>query len=221
MLDAVAAAAEEVAGTTGVATGFADVLCHVLQVNGLDELAGTRRVFYRLVSWMTSHAGCFLVSAGGVVTHQAIHVLLLGEVEGIILPSVPYVAGITEWLVGHFRDAEVVDEMFFAEQLTVRRVFIFPSPVRGLLDLFGRLGVAFQAGLGDIGTGLETLLQFLELAMVGGAGAGCGGRRATDGKNSKRYEPTDEYCCGVPVGEMLFHEVSLVLAVKTETLSER
>jgi hypothetical protein len=52
--------------------------------------------------------------------------------------------------------------------------------------------VAFKTGLGDIRTSLESLLQFLKLAMVGGAGAGYGGRRATDSKNSKRNEPTDE-----------------------------
>ena len=87
--------------------------------------------------------------------------------------------------------------------------------MRGLVNLLGRLGVTFQAGLGDIGTGLESLLQFLELAMVGGAGVGYGCRGAADGEDAYRNEPADEYCRGGPVGAMLFHEESLVLAVKT------
>ena len=64
--------------------------------------------------------------------------------------------------------------------------------MRGLVNLLGRLGVAFQTGLGDFGAGLEILLQFLELAMVGSAGVGRCRRRAADDEDAKRNEPADE-----------------------------
>jgi len=40
--------------------------------------------------------------------------------------------------------------------------------VLGLHEIPGLLRVALQAGFGDFRPGLEVLLQFLELAVVGG-----------------------------------------------------
>ena len=40
----------------------------------------------------------------------------------------------------------------------------------GAVDLARGLGVAFQAGLGDLGPGIEGLLQLLELGVIGSGG---------------------------------------------------
>ena len=51
------------------------------------------------------------------------------------------------FIIGLRRDTEVIDDIFFAEPLLVFGVEKFPGPVLGLMDLFCRFGMAFDAGL--------------------------------------------------------------------------
>jgi hypothetical protein len=117
VLDAVAAAAVEVAGAAGVAAGFADLLRDLGQVDGLEDLARAGREFQVLGDHVAGQPGGFLVVAGGVVAHHAVHVLFGLEVKAGVFPAVADVAAVAGGLVGGDRDAEVVDDVLLAQQL--------------------------------------------------------------------------------------------------------
>ena len=48
------------------------------------------------------------------------------------------------------------------------RIDDIPLPVQGLVDLLGGLGMAAQASLGDLRSGIEFPVERLELAVIGG-----------------------------------------------------
>jgi hypothetical protein len=75
VLHSVAATTEEVAGATGIATGFADILGDFGEINRLDDLAGSRRGL-GILERRIAAVGEFFVGAGGVMADQAIDVLL-------------------------------------------------------------------------------------------------------------------------------------------------
>ncbi len=101
------------------------------------------------------------------MTDETIDVLLRGEIEAVVLPTVPDVAAGAAGQVGRRRDAEVVDDVFLAQFLAGDRVGERPGPVRRLVDLPGRFGVAFQAGSGDLRPGSEVALQLFIFLVVG------------------------------------------------------
>jgi hypothetical protein len=68
--------------------------------------------------------------------------------------------------VGLGRDTEIIQNVALANALLVVRIQKLPGPVLGFLELLGRLGMTFDTGSRDLGTGLEILLQFLELVMI-------------------------------------------------------
>lgn len=68
--------------------------------------------------------------------------------------------------IGFWRDAEVVDDIFFAEPLLVLRIEELPGPVLGFMDLFGRLGMALDAGTGHIRAGVEMDLKLFEFSVI-------------------------------------------------------
>jgi hypothetical protein len=205
VLDAFTAPAEEVAGAAVVARGRADVLRDGLQIDGGPGLARTLGPFHLFVGRMPGGGRELLVGAGLIVTDQAVHEVLVVEVEGLVLPAVAgMTTGAARFVAGQ-GDAEVVDDVFsladgdvllFLELLLGTRAD--PRPVGGFHDLFGGLGVAGETGGGDVGPAGEFLLQYGELAVVGGGllrqdrpdfiglghpvgwGSGCHGQRRHD-----------------------------------------
>ena len=77
-------------------------------------------------------------------------------------------------IIGFWRDAEVVDDIFFAEPLLVLGIEEFPGPVLGLVDLFCRFGMAFDAGLRYVGARCKVFLQLLEFGVIGRRCGICG-----------------------------------------------
>jgi hypothetical protein len=167
MLDAVTATAVEVAAAAGVAARLADLLRDLGKVDALDDLARSGRELGVLGHRVAGKSGRLLVVARGVVADDAIDVLFLREIEVGVLPAVADVAGGAGSIVGGDGDAEVVEHLLLAQDLFGVRVHELPLPVLGAVDLAGGLGVAFEAGLGDLRTGVEGLLQLLEFGVVG------------------------------------------------------
>ena len=170
VLHAIAATAIEVAGAAGVAAALAHLLGNFGEVNGLEDLARAGRVFGVFGDYVAGKTGRLFVVAGGVVADHAVHVFFRLEVEAGVLPAVAHVAAVAGRFVGGHRDAKVVHHVLLAEQLVGIRVFVFPLPVLGAVDLTGRFGVAAQADPGEVGAAVEAALQLLELAVVGGGG---------------------------------------------------
>ena len=168
VLDRITAATQEMAGAAGVATGLAHLARHLAEVGGLDDAAGVGRKLHVLVGRMSGQPGDLAVGAGGVVANQAIDVFLRTEVEAVVLPAVAHVTGGAELVVGGYGRAEIVDDVLLAQALLGGRVEEFPGPVLALVHLLGGLGMAAQAGLGNLGTGFEVLLQRFEGTMIGG-----------------------------------------------------
>ena len=88
MLDAIAAATEEMTGTTGVTAGFADLLCHLDDIDALDDLARSRRHLRVLEDRIARHARRLFVNTRRVVTDEAIDIFLGSKIEAFILPTV-------------------------------------------------------------------------------------------------------------------------------------
>jgi hypothetical protein len=101
---------------------------------------------------------------------QAIDVLFRFEVEVGVLPAVADVATGAGRVVRGDGNAEVVEDGLLAQRLLGVGIEVLPLPVLGAMDLAGGLGMAGEASLGHLGTGVELLLQFLEFGMVGGGG---------------------------------------------------
>jgi hypothetical protein len=135
VLHRVAAAAVEVAGAAVGAAGLAHVAGHLAQVRRLDDLAGVGRELHVLVGRVAGQARQLAVGAGGVVADQAVHVVLGGEVELVVLPAVAHVAGGAELVVGGHGRAEVVDDVLLAQALLGLRIHELPGPVLGFLYL--------------------------------------------------------------------------------------
>ncbi len=114
---------------------------------------------------------CFLlfVVTGCVMANQAVDVLLLGEVEGLVLEAIARVAARAGFRVpANDGDAIVVHQV---GGLSVAILAVFghvPGPVRCGHDLLGCLGMAGQAGSGHrrAVTVLERALEDLELAVI-------------------------------------------------------
>ena len=135
VLDGVAAAAGEVARATVLARRPGDALRHVGQIDALRRQPGV----------------ALQVGAGVVMTHQAVDLLAVAEVEIGVLPAVAGVAGGASRPVGLDADAEVVQAVLLADghRLVVAGHLIglaLPGPVDGLHHLAGLVGMALQAG---------------------------------------------------------------------------
>ena len=68
--------------------------------------------------------------------------------------------------IGFWRDAEVVDDILFAEPLLVLWVEEFPGPVFGFMNLLSCFGVTFDAGTGHIRAGVEMDLKLFEFSVI-------------------------------------------------------
>src|SRR3970282_2748586 len=85
-----------------------------------------------------------------------------------------------------------VYHVLLAQALLALRVEEVPGPVRGLVDLFGGLGVAFEAHLGDRRAIREVALQLAEFRVIRGRGGarlrrdGIGGSRAGRADRARR-----------------------------------
>lgn len=154
MLDAIAAATEEMTGTAGIPAGFIDMLCDVLQVY--------------TIFWMTGFTRRFAVCARTVMAYKAINVFFRSKIEALVFPAITYMAGRAVGKIRLRRDAEVIQDIAFANPLLVVGIKKFPGPVVGFMDLFGRFCVAFDAGPGDFRARLEILFQFLEPGVISG-----------------------------------------------------
>jgi hypothetical protein len=146
------AAARKMTGAAAPAAGRPDALGHFLEV----RFAPARRP-----------QGLLGIGPGGIVTDQAVNVLLRREVEGLVLPAITDVATRALGDVGCRRDTKIVDDVLLAQSLAGLGADEVPRPVLGGVDLLGRLGVAGEAGPGDLGTRGEFPVQGLELAVVG------------------------------------------------------
>ena len=169
MLDRVAPATVEVAGAAVLPSRLAHRLRDPGQVGRLHDLAAALGHLARRVQGVPGVGGDLLVGGRGVVAGQAVDVLLLGEVIVLVRPAVAGVAARAPRLVGKDGPAEVVGGVQLAELLAGGRADRLPGPVHAFHDLVPGLVVARQASLGDLGAGLERPLQFLELAVIGGA----------------------------------------------------
>jgi hypothetical protein len=175
VLGAVAAAAVEVTAAAAGDVGRADVARDLSQV-GRGQFLTVHGG--RALQHPAGALGRLVVGAGGVVADQTVDPSVVGEVERRVLPAIAGVAGGAARLVGAHVGAEVVQHVPLAELLAGVRVVVVPGPVDRLADLVPGLGVAFQAGFGDLATTVELALEFLELAVVGGRDVlgrrGCG-----------------------------------------------
>ena len=91
-------------------------------------------------------------------------------------------AGRAESKVGTGGNTEIVENIFLAQLLSGSRIEEIPGPMGCLVNLFGRLGMTGQAGLGHFGTGPKVLVEFLELAVIRGGFRGeCGTAQGTHG----------------------------------------
>ena len=165
VLDAVAAAAVEVAGAAVLARGGAHALGGRRQVNALGGVA-------KITLAISCRIG---------VADQAVHVGRFVEIEGIIFPAVTSVTAHALLFIALAADAEVVDLVLLAngDRLVapghLHRLTL-PGPVGGAHQLLGRIGVAFQAGGGDflpggIGAGQQVGVAGMD-GMLGQVGLG-------------------------------------------------
>ena len=151
---AVAAATEKMTGAAGITAGFIDILCDILQVYS--------------IFWMTGFTRRFAVCARTVMAYQAVNIFFGGKIEALVLPAITYMAGRAVGKIRLRRDTEIIQDIALAKPLLVVGIKKLPGPVVGFMDLFGRLGVAFDAGPGDFRTGLEILLKLLEPGVISG-----------------------------------------------------
>ena len=172
MFHAITTATIEVAGATGGTLGGRYLLSDFSQVDASDDLARTGWKFGVFGYRVTGKPRWFLVLAGGVMAGQTIHVFFRLEVKSVVFPAISDVTTVASRFVGLDRGAKVVDDIFLTQQLTGLGVFVLPFPVLGLMNLFGRFGVAAQAGFGDRGAGIKGANQCRKLAVIsGGLGA--------------------------------------------------
>ena len=169
MLDTVTAATEEMAGAAGITAGFIDILSDILQVYAVFWMAGLPR---RLA-----------VQTGTVVAHQAVDIFFSAEVEALVFPAITDVTSRAVRKIGLRRDAEVIQDIALAKPLLVIGIKKLPGPVIRLVNLLRRFGMTCDTGPGDFGSGLEMLLQFLELGVVGRRYCICGSGQSNEYKN--------------------------------------
>lgn len=136
------------------------------QIDRFPDFAALGRKLFGLVGRMTGAGGKLTVGVGGIVTNQAIYPCLRGQIETLVTPAVTNVAARTAWPVGCRRDAKVVDHVALAEFLASNRVLESPGPMSRLVELLGGLRVTFEAGFGNLRSGLEWTVQLLKLLMV-------------------------------------------------------
>ncbi|OQA36813.1 MAG: hypothetical protein BWY56_01291 [Acidobacteria bacterium ADurb.Bin340] len=185
----VAASAVEVATAAGGSACLPHPLGHEGQIHSLEGFAGTLRPFHVLEHRGARTGGDLLVGAGGVVAHETVHLLRLGEIEAGVLPSVARVAAGAAGLIGGQGQAEVVDRVLLAEihRLPVSGLGGRPSPMDGLHEVLRVLLMACQAGPRDFGAGLEGTFH-----MVGMAGLVGGGHPSANEQGETRGQRADE-----------------------------
>ena len=202
VLDAIATAAVEVAGTAVVALGLADVLGDPGQVWRLVLLLPWR-AFHRFefavdVERVAGVGAELLVTAGIVMAGQAVDVVLVGEVEILVGPAVTAVATGAARLVGQRRAAEIVGCPLLAQFLAGGRAARFPVPVDAFHHLVAGHVVTAQTGLGDFRSALEGAAQGLQLGVIGsrlldrlgdGLRRGGAGEGDKDGKTDGEMAP--------------------------------
>ena len=108
------------------------------------------------------------IGAGGVMTHQAIGVLLSGKIEPVTLPARAYMTVAAAGFVRGHGDKEIVDHTACAELLSGGGVVVLQRPVLGFMYLVRSRIVAFQADLDDITSFAEFSVQTLEPVVIGG-----------------------------------------------------
>ena len=156
MLDAVAAAAVEVAFAAVIARGRAHGLCRGQQVGPLGGIA----IF------------AFGIRGRVRVAGEAVHVFGIVEIVVGIRPAVAGVAGHALLFVALRADAEVVDLVGLADgdrlvaPGNVKRLAL-PREVGGSHHFSGGVRVAFQAGLGHFLPGGEIPLNNVFMVGVG------------------------------------------------------
>jgi hypothetical protein len=102
------------------------------------------------------------------MAYQAVNIFFRSKIEALVFPAITYVASRAVGKIRLRRDAEVIKDIALAKPLLVIGIKKLPGPVVGFMKLLGRFRVAFDAGPGDFRTGLEVLLQFLELGVISG-----------------------------------------------------
>ncbi len=163
VLDGVAAATGEVTRSTVGAAGQSDALSHADEIDGRPVLAAEGGVF---IGGMACAGRELLVGAGRVVTHQAVDVSGVGEVEVGVRPSVPGVATRATRLVGPHIHAVVVDHLVLAVRLAGGFALVVPRPVDGSHEVLGLIRVTVQASRRHVGCRLEWSFQWSEAGVV-------------------------------------------------------
>ena len=102
------------------------------------------------------------------MTYKAVNIFFGSEIEALVLPAITYMAARAVGKVGLRCDTEIIQDIALAKPLLVIGIKKLPGPVVGFMKLFGRFRVALDAGPGYFRTGLEILLQLLELGVVSG-----------------------------------------------------
>ena len=128
--------------------------------------------------------GCreLLVGACGVMADETVDVLLGGEIETVVLPSIADVAAGTARQITGDVEAKVVDDGFLAQNLAGVGICEFPVPVLGLVQLLARFSMATKAVLGNLRSCCKGLLKLLKFAVISGRCGGLGRCRFHRGK---------------------------------------
>ena len=165
VFDPLPSSTEEVAGPAVLSGGEPHALRDLVPLGGkiglllCGEGGGLR---YRVAG----HGGELLVGAGLLVADETIHLGLVGKVETLVLEPIADMAGGAAGLVGGHGHTEVVHHESCLSKLPFRIIRCDPAPVKRLLDLLARLGVAAEAGFRHLRTALELLFEGLEFRVV-------------------------------------------------------
>ena len=99
---------------------------------------------------------------------QAVDVLLVAEIEGVILVAVSRMALGAHPFVAARIGAEVVDQNTLSKFLFGDRMGVFPGPVLVFDELLSSPVVAFETGFGDFRAAEKRAGEFLEGGVICG-----------------------------------------------------
>ena len=160
VLDAVAAAAVEMAGAAIGPLRPPDALRDLGPIDGLQPLE------HDAAGRVALGRRGLVVGAGLLMADKAVDILLLGEIEIRVRPVVAGMAHRAHAFVAARVGAEIVDQIALAEGLAGLFVLVLPGPMDGLLELVPGLVMAGQACLRDLRAIGEGTFQRLVLAVI-------------------------------------------------------
>ena len=124
------------------------------------------------------------------MTDQAVDILFRSKIKARVHPSITHMTSGTVGKIGLRCDAEVVQYVSLANLLLVIGIKKLPGPVFCFMDLFGCFGMALDADPGYFRAGIESILQFFELAMISSSRGIC---RSCNQNRQNKYSAAAEY----------------------------